>query len=324
MFQRILCVVCVLAMSPIQGMHEGELFEQIRAYDVKGVKKILRDKPELINENARHLDYPPLYYVLNRLQMFPGDHRTEMAQILEEFLQQKNLDVNKSDLGMPPLKNVFGLNSYTDYSMQTQYDLVMDIKKSLKTLFAHTDLDVTITFSPHLGSSTLNILEYYKKLGVDKYHDLLRLFLDLNEKNEKSWDAVLPKMIAMDDVAVVEQIYQTLQKQQWFRLRFDYFWFDAFNFLAQGSLSKNAARAILDAWAGRLGVVYQQLSYDQKNKVAMVIGAYVSAKQHKPQLKQCGHYIVIHVHALAGLPQDVGAVVASFLPKVKDVPVKKQ
>lgn len=285
--------------------------------DLSGVKQILNKNPNLVN--ALDIDdNTPLQTAFANLVR-------PKKEIISELLKNKMLDINKPGrrertLLISLFRPLMICNESVDFKYQ--YIMIMHNENIVKDVLQHPQIDITV-----LDGENKNVLDYldiHHLCNKKDYIELLSLFLDLALTNEKSWNAVLPRFIAMDDVAVMQQIHNKLQNQEWFKKSPEYFWFEALHILSEGSLSKDAARAILDTWARRgRKKAYAQLSDAQKNKANIIMTAYQNAQKHEPSLKNFGKYILTRVNVLAGLPRDVGSVVTSFLPDTTDVALEK-
>lgn len=275
--------------------------------NLKGVQKMLLKNPDLVNTKTYLPGSGIQLQVAFCCMLGSLDSSYETYKsITKELLDSKNIDINQLSGKRNESVLICSFNPDIPKNSNLTTDEMNEwFRYKYKILIARQDcwgyflampqLDITLKSNDQgCMKSALDYMDEYGKFDQTYYENLLKLFLDLNIVNEKSWNEVFDRMLGLDDIRVVEQaIYQKLKDQAWFKNNFLYPVFNTLSCLIpEGAISQEVAHALRTKWAGK-EVDDKNFSDYQKNSVAQINQVYAYAKKH--ELKKLGRKLTDYI-----------------------------
>lgn len=293
------------------------LINLINIKNLAGVKQILSMNPDLVTIRLPGYGESPLEVAIINMLFSTNSEKEAFKSIVKELLDSKNVDINTlvGRRRLPVLAFLLSAtvpDSYKNitcayHRLMYQHDVVALFLKKPK-------VDVTLKYND-MGcqKNVLDVLEEYRKVDQKYYEDFLKLFVNLDESNEKSWNAVFERMLERGDMNVLKAVYHKLKYQQWFKGNSVYLVFDLFcDVIEQGKIPQRVAHALRLKWAGKDGNILRNAKLiDIANRVNTTY-EYLKEKQ----LKKLGLILIQHIQVADMVChkklQNMGSLVARY------------
>lgn len=320
MFRKItltlLCFSCIGAMD--QTYKDADtLINLINIKNLAGVKKILDKNPDLVTIRLPGYEESPLEVAIINMLFSTNSEKEAFKSIVKELLDSKNVDINTlvGRRYLPVLAFLLSATIPDSYKNITcAYHRLMYQQDVVALFLKKPKVDVTLKYND-MGcqKNVLDVLDEYRKFDQKYYGDLLKLFVNLEESNEKSWNAVFGRMLELGDMDVLKTMYQKLQNQQWFRGNSVYLVFDLFcNWIEQRMVPPRVARSLRLKWAGKDGNILRKAKLiDIANKVNNTYEYLQEKKLKKLELILIDHIQVADMVCHKKL-QNMGSLVARY------------